>query len=70
MDKNERLTTKQVSEIFNINNSTLKAWRRYRGYDKRYPRYHKMFTGMVFYIRHEIEADIGKMEIKMEGMVL
>jgi len=61
---NERLTSLQVAEEFNINNSTLRSWRRMRGYDKRYPRFHKLFTGKVFYVRSEIEEDLVNMEVE------
>lgn len=59
----ERLTTKQVSAMFNINEATLRGWRRCRGYDKRYPRFHKLFTGKVYYIKAEIVEDMKGMEV-------
>jgi hypothetical protein len=59
---NERLTSKQVSEEFNIPEGTLRYW---RGLDRFnvmsiYPRSHKMLTGKVFYFRSEIEEDLAK----------
>lgn len=54
---NERLSTEEVAKEFKIKATTLRSWRRYRRYDKRYPRYHKLFR-MVYYIRSEIEEDL------------
>jgi len=70
MEKNpdERLTSLQVAKEFNVNNSTLRSWRRYRTFDKRYPRFHKLFTGKVFYVRSEIEADLLWMEVETGRM--
>ena len=65
---NDRLTSSQVAEEFNINDSTLRGWRRMYTYDKRYPRFHKLFTGKIFYIRVEIEEDLAKMEIETGKM--
>jgi transposase-like protein len=69
---NERLSSKQVAEEHNINHSTLRGWRRMRTFDKRYPRYHKLFTGKIFYVRREIEEDLARMEVeagKMEMVI-
>ena len=63
-DPNERLTSIQVSVEFNIKDSTLRGWRRHRCFDPRYPRFHKLFTGKVFYVRSEIEADLATMEVE------
>jgi len=65
---NSRLTSKQIATEFNINESTLRGWRRCYTFDKRYPRYHKLFTGKIFYIRAEFEEDIHKMEIEAGKM--
>lgn len=62
----DRLTSRQVSEEFNIPDSTLRSWRMCRGYDKRFPRYHKLFTGKVFYVRCEIEEDLAGMEVETD----
>lgn len=60
---NDRLTSKQVSIEFNIPDSTLRSWRMRRSYDRRFPRFHKLFTGKVFYVRAEIEEDLRLMEV-------
>lgn len=44
----EKLTSKQAAFEYGINESTLRSWRFKRAYDKRFPRYHKLFTGQVF----------------------
>lgn len=54
---NERLTTKQVSQEFNIPIGTLGHWRHQRSWNKRLPRYHKLH-GKIYYILHEIETDL------------
>ena len=59
----DRLTSKQVSIEFNIPDSTLRSWRRCRSYDPRYPRFHKLFTGKVYYVRAEIAEDLENMEV-------
>jgi hypothetical protein len=59
----ERLTSKQVSAEFGIPEGTLSRWRYSRAYDWRFPRYHKLFTGKVFYIRSEFEEDFRSMEV-------
>lgn len=63
---NERLTTKQVAAEFNIKEGTLRGWRWLRLTNKRYPRYHKLFTGKIHYIREEFEADLAAMEVHVE----
>lgn len=67
-NQNEKLTSRKVSDEFHVNQSTLRGWRRCRTFDKRYPRFHKLFTGSVFYLRCEIEEDIKKMEIEAGRM--
>ena len=62
---NERLTTKQVSEEFNIPVSTLSHWRaidKQVVYVTKYPRHHQLITGKIYYLRSEIEQDLKKME--------
>ncbi|MCE5185397.1 MAG: hypothetical protein LLF76_04660 [Planctomycetaceae bacterium] len=59
----DRLTGKQVSAEFGIPEGTLGRWRYSRAYDGRFPRYHKLFTGKVFYIRSEFEEDLRNMEV-------
>ncbi|MBN2512540.1 MAG: hypothetical protein JXB18_06340 [Sedimentisphaerales bacterium] len=66
----ERLTTRQVSIMFNIKESTLRAWRRCRGYDTRYPRFHKLFTGKVYYVKTEIIEDMRGMEVEEKGAMV
>lgn len=68
MDPNEKLTTNQVAEEFKMSSSTLRSWRQCRGYDKRYPRFHKLFTGKVFYIRGEFVEDLKRMEVEEDSM--
>lgn len=63
---NERMTAKQVCQEFNIKTSTLASWRRYLSYDGRYPRFHKLFTGKIFYVRSEIEEDLKNMEVDVK----
>lgn len=53
----ERLTSKQVSEEFNIPNGTLGYWRHQKDVNPKLPRYHRLH-GRIFYIRHEIEQDL------------
>ncbi len=53
----ERLTSKQVSMMFNIPDGTLAYWRNQRAWDKTLPRFHKL-RRKVYYIRHEIEEDL------------
>jgi len=67
-DPSERLTTRQVSQEFNIAEGTLGSWRYRRRHDPRLPRYHKLITGTVFYILHEIEADLQNMELEIGVM--
>lgn len=64
----EHLTTREVAKEFKTNESTLRSWRRLRLTDKRYPRYHKLFTGKVYYVRAEIEADMKNMEVPADKM--
>jgi transposase-like protein len=60
----KRLTTKQVAEEYNINVSTLRGWRTKRiNGDTRFPRFHKLFTGTVYYVRSEFEDDLKQMEL-------
>jgi hypothetical protein len=61
---------RQVAAEFNIKASTLADWRRRRLTDSRYPRYHKMYPKMVYYIRSEFEADLATMEVQPEKMRL
>jgi len=63
-DPNERLTSRQVAEEFNIPNGTLGYWRFKKQYDGRLPRFHKYITGKVFYVRSEITEDLAKMEVE------
>ena len=67
-DPNEKLSSKQIADEFFLNQSTLRGWRRCRTFDKRYPRYHKLFTGKVFYVRSEFEEDYHKMELETGRM--
>jgi len=60
----KRLTSKEVAQMFKINGSTLRSWRRYRRFDKRYPRFHKLFTGKVYYLEAEILEDMKIMEVE------
>lgn len=64
----EQLTSKEAATRYGINESTLRSWRYRRAYDKRYPRYHKLFTGRVFYFSDELEEDLAKMEIDIDAM--
>ncbi len=64
--KDNRLTAKQVSAEYGICISTLANWRQNRLTDPRYPRYHKLFTGRVYYIRAEFEEDFAAMHIETE----
>lgn len=64
MHTDNRMTTKDVSEFFKVSESTIRSWRRCRRYDKRYPRFHKLITGAVYYVREEIVEDLAKMEIE------
>lgn len=66
----ERLTTKEVSVMFKIKESTLRSWRRCRQYDKRYPRYHKLFPKMVYYVKSEIIEDMKQMETDIDQLVM
>lgn len=62
-DPNERLTTRQAAEEFGVPASTLWTWRGLRDRDARYPRFHKLFTGKVYYVRGELAADLAGMEV-------
>lgn len=64
----DRLTTKEVSAMFNIKETTIRSWRRYRRYDKRYPRYHKLIGRMVYYVKSEIIEDMANMEVEADRM--
>ena len=61
----ERLRTKDISKMFGIKESTVRAWRRCRGYDKRFPRFHRITPRMVYYVETEFREDLEAME---EGM--
>lgn len=64
----KKLSSKQVAKLYGINESTLRSWRYRRAYDKRYPRYHKLFTGSVFYLRSEVETDLANMEVDADAI--
>ena len=64
--KENRLTSKQAASLLGIPESTLRCWRMRRYFDERYPRFHKMFTGRVFYIREELTEDYAKMEMEIK----
>ena len=68
----ERLRTKDISKLFGIKESTLRSWRRCRGHDKRFPRFHKITPRMVYYIEAEFREDLEAMEKdnEMEGMAV
>ena len=69
---NDRLTTKQVSLEFNIPYGTISYWRYCRksaiskAEQDKYPRYHKLVTGKVYYLRSEFEADMERMEVDVD----
>lgn len=62
----DHLTAKQVSAEYGISVSTLANWRAYRLTDKRYPRYYKLFTGQVYYLRQEFADDFAAMHVATE----
>ena len=69
MEENrEQLSSKQTAKEYSVNESTLRSWRYRRVYDKRYPRYHKLFTGKVYYLRDELEEDLASMEVDIDAM--
>lgn len=60
------LTSIEVAAKYGIKESTLRSWRRlYMLGDDRFPRFHKLTTGSVYYIQSEIEEDLAKMEINI-----
>lgn len=59
----ERLTPRQVSRMYNVSPTTLGRWRKRRDSDVRFPRYHRMITGRVYYVRGELAACLAGMEV-------
>jgi len=66
-NRTDRLSAREAAKDYGINQSTLGSWRYRRAYDKRFPRYHKIFTGAVYYLRHELEEDLANMEIDVDS---